>query len=205
MVVNDGVESAPYFGARPGTLRFSPDGRRLAYVVGGLTTGGGDGGAADVGHASAVVVDGREGRSYAVIRTAPAFTPDGRHVSYVAQRRRITPGTTADQYECVVVIDDVEGRPYPWIRAAPFFDRTGTRLAYIAVAGDDRLADAEELPRLLDDPTAGGVLVFEKSLATRERERFTLPEGRAPGLPLRPATPERPLRLMLVEEQLREE
>jgi hypothetical protein len=104
-VVVDGVEGKEYGGIGRESLVFSPDSRRVAYV-------------ARRGGKELVVVDGVEGNEYGGIQARPGFgptpgvlgvlegslvfSPDSRHVAYLARR--------GDKQ--FLVVDGVEGKEY---------------------------------------------------------------------------------------------
>lgn len=186
VVVVDGVEGKPHDGVVPGTLRFSLDGRRVAYVAER---------ADPVGAVKRfAVVDGVAGPAYDWVRDAPVFSPDGRHFAYVAERRRAEaplPGAAQSAgFESVAVVDGTEAGPYPWLRGDLLFTPDGTRLAYLAAAPDDRFTDAGEIPADPTNPAAGGRLVFEKART-------------GPGsFPKPPGAADRPVKLLVVEEQI---
>lgn len=105
VVVRDGREEKPYMQIVDRSLQFSADGKRLAYRV---MSGGG----------MAVVADGVEGKAYGFNGSVPgiAFSPDDRHVAYVAQRR--------DDSKGILVVDGVESAPFDQALEAPVvFDR----------------------------------------------------------------------------------
>jgi len=87
MYVINGVEHKAY--ARVGDIRFSPDGQRHAYP------------AAIGNNQTAYVVDGKENRIYRDITYKAAFSPNSKHLAYIAQRR--------DNRKCVLVVDGEEG------------------------------------------------------------------------------------------------
>jgi len=94
-----------------GPSAWSPDGRRVAYAA----SPGGD--------RWLVVVDGREGPVYDDIHGGPVFTPDSRHVVWVALRNE----------EWFAVVDGTETRGYDH-----FSYRHGDP-SYVAFDGPDRL------------------------------------------------------------------
>jgi roadblock/LC7 domain-containing protein len=138
-------------------IAFSPDGSRVACVVG------------PEGRMRAVV-DGAEGKAYAqVFEGSVAFSPDGRRVAYMATRTGkgpaavtvvdgkdgkphdgVVPGTVrfspdgrrvayvAEKLDVdgavrrCAVVDGVEGKPYDWVRHAPVFSPDGRHVAYVA-------------------------------------------------------------------------
>ena len=104
----------------------SPDANHLAYV-------------AEHGSQQAVVVDGVEGKPYAVIDGQPIFSPDGRRVAYVAAT------VSEGRLSWHVIVDGVEGKGYDGVvipraerasgvpGAALLFSPNSRRVAYIAL------------------------------------------------------------------------
>jgi hypothetical protein len=88
LVVVDGVEGKEYDGIGPGSLVFSPEGKRVAY-------------AALRGDKWLVVVDGVEGKKYDRIGGV-LFCPDGRCVTYTVRRGG----------KWLIVVDGAEGNEY---------------------------------------------------------------------------------------------
>jgi Tol biopolymer transport system component len=142
---------------RNGTLRFSPDSRRLAYV-------------ARRDRKLLVVVDGKEGHEHdGVANQCLVFSPDSQRVGYMAfsfpnKWKMIVNSVGGKQYDCMgeglpffspdskrlayvaeqngkqfVVRDGEEGRPYGYVYALSVcFSPDSKRLAY-AVAGEANL------------------------------------------------------------------
>ena len=79
---------------------------------------------------------------------------------------------------------------YPWLRGDLIFTPDGMRLAYLAAAPDDRFQDAGEIPADPANPSLGGRLVFDNAPVS-----FATP----------PDVPSRPVKLLIVEEQIRVE
>lgn len=176
-VVVDGTEVGVHAGVVPGSIRFSPDGRRVAYLV-ERTEGG-----ANVRRCAAV--DGVEGKLYDWIREPPVFSVDGVHVAYVAERRK----SDDSGFHSLLVVDGGESpSPYPWIRGDPVFRVDGRRIAYLAAAPDARFADVGLVPRHPADAAAGARLVFHRSPGV---ERPRPPAERPP-----------PIKLLIVEEDV---
>ena len=77
------------------------------------------------------VVDGKEGAKYDSVGDASfVFTPDSRHLAYVACVDRMF-----SKY-CCVVVDGVEGKHYPAIgEGSPLYSPDGKHLAFIARVG----------------------------------------------------------------------
>ena len=177
-VVVDGTEIGVHAGVVPGSIRFSPDGRRVAYLVERA-----DGGAAGLRRCAAV--DGVEGKPYDWIGEPPVFSVDGLHVAYVAERRK--PDDSG--FQSLLVVDGTESAsPYPWIRGDPVFRVDGRRIAYLAAATDARFADVGLVPRHSSDAAAGARMVFHRS----------------PGVerPRPPAERPLPIKLLIVEEDV---
>jgi hypothetical protein len=192
VVVLDGREEKPHAGVVPGTIRFSGDGRRVAYLAETIGPGG--------AVRRCAVVDGVAGKPYDWVRDAPVFSPDGRHFAYVAERRK--PGAAAAAgdvtgFESLAVVDGAEAGPYPWLRGDLVFTPDGLRLAYMAAAADERFLDAGEIPADPANPSLGGRLVFDKVPQA-------FPTGRPPWQP-QPDVPTRPVKMLIVEEQMRVE
>jgi hypothetical protein len=177
VVVVDGTEVGAHDGVVPGSLRFSRDGRRVAYLVERAAPGG--------GVARCVAADGREGKFYDWIGEPPVFSLDGRHVACVAERRR----PEREGFESVLVVDGVESATaYPWIRGDLVFGVDGRRVAYMAAAPDNRFADAGLVPRVPGDAAAGARIVFHKSRGADLR----IEKGQSPP----------PVKLLIVEEDV---
>jgi hypothetical protein len=92
-VVLDGKEGPEVDGLNDGTLLFSPDSQRVAYVV-------------RSGDKRRVVVDGEEGAEYDRIGDGfPVFSPHSRHVAYPAKRGSkqlvVVGGKESQEYEAV--------------------------------------------------------------------------------------------------------
>lgn len=155
-LVLDGKEGKIYDGIVVGSLAFSPNGQRVAFVaqksqpkvsmgMPGLQL-------ADFRIQSTsqtiVVVDGKEDRPYMDIGGAPIFSPDNQHVAYVARttgRQRAFGGedlfhpaafTAQTNSQCVVVLDGKEEKPYDCVGAGSLtFSPDSQRLAYGAKLG----------------------------------------------------------------------
>ncbi len=96
LVVVDGNEEKPYDAIMPGTLRFSPDSQRRAYV-------------ACVGMKQLVVVDGNEERHHdRILKGTLCFSPDSQRVAYAVQDRTkrfvVVDGRRDKQYDAIVTI-----------------------------------------------------------------------------------------------------
>jgi Tol biopolymer transport system component len=119
VVVLDGKEGKSYRQINVGTLRISPDGRRLAFVA---TVPNGrnpnDG-------VERVVVDGVEVTDYDKVLSPPLFSPDGKHFAYAVGRWR-------DAKKFVVVVDGKEGKTYEGTVSDLTFSPDGRHLAYRA-------------------------------------------------------------------------
>jgi hypothetical protein len=144
LVVVDNTSGPPYDGI--GSIAFSPDSKRIAY-------------GAQRGEAWCVVVDGIPGRDYDWLAAGPSFSPDSRHVIYVADRLM-----QSHPKQEFIVLDDVEGQPYQWVRGLPRFSPDSSRLAYIAAAADPRFDSGDEVPSAAGNPAAGAKVVFDKSV-----------------------------------------
>src|SRR5262249_41368918 len=100
----------------PGSLRFSPDSRRLIYGVARFAK-------------RWMVLDGVEGRLYDSGFPTPAFSPDSQHVAYWASHGLTT----------LFVLDGVEREGYPGELAsdAPItFSSDSSRAAYWESSGE---------------------------------------------------------------------
>src|SRR6185437_9354225 len=106
----------------------SRDGKRSAYI-------------AQRGEFQCVVTDGTPGRDYDWIVPGLSFSPDSRHIVYVADH--LLRGEAKQEF---IVVDTTEGRPFRWVRGTPVFSIDSTRLAYIACSADPRFDAAEEIP-----------------------------------------------------------
>lgn len=107
-VVVDGSMGKTYDEIRAGSLAFSPDRTRVAYLA---TTGG----------KWMAVVDGSEGKAYDGVFGSIEFSPDSRRVAYPARTGGIW----------TVVLDGVEGKPYDDV-GGPVFSPDSQRVAYRA-------------------------------------------------------------------------
>jgi hypothetical protein len=130
-----------------------------------------------------VAVDGAEGRDYDWVGSAPVFSLDGRHVAFVAERRR----ASGEGFESLLVVDGAEASAYPWVRGDPVFALDGRRVAYLAAAPDARFADEGLVPQQTGNGAAGARLVFHRPPDMRR-------------LPSHVATT--PVKLLVVEEDL---
>jgi Tol biopolymer transport system component len=103
----------------PGSIRISPDGRRLAAVI---ASGG----------RIHVVVDGVESRPHSrVLVESLRFSPDSRHVAYVAYHRDLA----SEGYR--VFLDQDESNLYEGVlRGHPQFSPDGKRLVYAFLRGE---------------------------------------------------------------------
>jgi hypothetical protein len=111
LAVVDGSEQGEYDGLACGSLRFSPDSRRLAY-------------AAKRGDKPFVVVDGHEEAPYDAVADI-LFSPDSRRIAYGAQRG-------GKQF---VVVDGHEEREYDGVEDL-LFSPDSRRVAYCARRGE---------------------------------------------------------------------
>ncbi len=142
VVIVDGKREKPYDAVQPESLQFSPDSQHLAYV-------------AKVGAVTvinlvfvfipipaqvpvwAVVVDGKEGKSYPAIRSF-GFSPDGQRVAQVAGELievhgRYIEGAGMEHQigEWRIVVDGQEGKAYDSVGRA-IFSPDSRRVAYLA-------------------------------------------------------------------------
>jgi len=111
------------------------------------------------------------------------FSVDGRHVAFVAERRR----ASGEGFESLLVVDGAEAGAFPWVRGDPVFALDGRRVAYLAAAPDPRFAEAGLVPQQAGVGAAGQRLVFHRSPDMRR-------------LPDHVATT--PVKLLVVEEDL---
>ncbi len=112
-VVRDGLESAKYTHIVQGSLQFSPKGNRLAWT-------------AHKGNKRVVVVDGEESSEYEAVGKQVAFSADGRHVGFFADRGRTRPTKVA-------VVDGTPLGPYDGIADGSFaFSTSGDHFAFVA-------------------------------------------------------------------------
>jgi len=108
-VVVDGKAGAKY--DRIFNLIFSPDSKRVAYIV-----------HKNMGGGRFVVVDGQAGTEYKWV-TSLIFSPDGKRVAYTARKGE----------KSLVVVDGKPGAEYDDIlKDFPIFSPDGKRVAYVA-------------------------------------------------------------------------
>ncbi|MGA1974777.1 MAG: hypothetical protein ABSG92_04000 [Conexivisphaerales archaeon] len=147
-VVVDGKEENAYDEVAEGSLRFSPDGRRFAYV-------------AKEWPKWFVVVDGKEGKHYDSLSTGdPVFSPDSRRVAYHAVAYHALVG---EGERIFAVVDGKEGKQYKDMGDL-VFSPDSKRLAYWAGVGDKWLVlvdDSEGAP--YDDLES--TIVFDSATA----------------------------------------
>jgi hypothetical protein len=113
-----------------------------------------------------VVVEGEPARaSFERIRGTPRFSPDGRHVAYVAE-------VGARQ---LVVVDDAPGKTYTWIRGEPTFTPDSSAVVVLALGADERFDAGDELPA---DPVQTGAtrLVLDRTQGFKQSLRVYVPE-----------------------------
>ena len=122
-------------GAAPASLAVSPDRKRIAYF---RATGDGE--------KCSMIVDDIEGARYDAL-DRPLFSPDSRHVAYVASRKG----------RKFSVVDGVEGKEYEAV-AGITFSPDSKQTAYIAVQDDERFVvlDGVEQPVRFDAVHASG-------------------------------------------------
>ncbi len=96
-----------------GGFLFSPDSKRVAYVV-------------STGPQSVVVVDGQDGEYHNGLVRSLVFSPNSKRMAYVA--------ATADKRNRFAVVDGRQGKPYEGVRT-PVFSPDSKRVAYAARAG----------------------------------------------------------------------
>jgi len=144
-VAVDGESHAAYDGAY--CPRFSPDGKRLAFRA---QLG------PELGGRNFIVCDGRALRSYDwVCWRHHVFSPDSRHLAYIAWRG--TKGPAPAEWhgtKWFVVCDGREGPPVDWKNRyawpqVPVFSPDSRHLAYFATRGDKQfiVIDGVEGPR----------------------------------------------------------
>lgn len=118
-----GCQGGPEFtGMVAGSLRFSPDGRRLCY-------------AAIRNSRQVVVVDGNAGPEYGMIsEEMPVFSPDSRRVAYIA-------GAAAASRRGVLVLDGKVRTESEIVSGRSFhFSPDGERWSFVAERGAKRIA-----------------------------------------------------------------
>jgi hypothetical protein len=166
IVVGDRQGKA-YDAIQDGSLVFSADGRRLAFV-------------ARTGKASSVVTDGTQSRPYPTIEGTPVFSPDGKRMAFVARKARFArlPFLGGPR---AVVEDGREGEAAAGIKQVTF-SPDSQHLAYAArhgtqwsvlLDGEPRAADAgyEDLGDLTFAP-AGGPGGSRLAYGARSGERY---------------------------------
>jgi len=143
----DEVEGKLYEGIVPGSLKFSSDSHRLAYV-------------ATTAMKYIAVVDGRESKEYDRIKQGtPVFSPDSKRVAYVAERN----------FKLLTVTDGVEGKEF-FECAGISFTPDSRHLAYKANLGTRfvLLVDGVESKEKYDGFLTGAGLVFDSPKSIRE-------------------------------------
>ena len=120
LVVVDGIEGEKYDIIMEGSLVFSPDSKRVAYVA-----------TEYLGHDYLVrskqqfaVVDGIEGEHHdGVVKGSLTFSPDSKRVAYTAKRGRLQ----------FVVVDGEEGQYYDEVvKGSLTFSPDSSRVAFLA-------------------------------------------------------------------------
>ena len=161
-----------------GTMTFSPDSKRLAYVAG----------APQKGARVSMVLDGVEGKQYDNIgMTALTFSPNSKRFAYPAKKGDVwlvvVDGKETKGYEGVIgpiafddegahiayaakaegkwfiVADGREGDPYDFA-FNPVFSRDGGRLAYSAKSGEERFVIVDGVRQKAYDDLAISPAVF---------------------------------------------
>jgi hypothetical protein len=105
-----------------------------------------------------VTVDGTPGHDYDWIAADPVFSPDDRHVAYVADR--LSHDGPRDEF---VVVDGTESKSFRWVRRTLIFSGDSQKLAYIACKTDPRFDSAEEAAVSPAGVESGGSVGFGKS------------------------------------------
>jgi WD40 repeat protein len=160
-VIVNGQKGKDYDGFVPGSITFSPDSQRLAYIAADRDTGKGF-----------VVVDGKEWRPYDGFADGSlVFSPDSKRlaaVAFVGRRELSTKEdvifgeerVTAVGEKYVVLIDDEEATPHYDAVAGLMFSPDSARTACVAKMGDKQcvVVDGKEGDRY--DQIRGGTLIF---------------------------------------------
>lgn len=136
----DGKEQKQYNEIQPGSLVFSPDSKRLALVGGNLLW------VKMKSHLLRLVaVDGQDGKYYDHISTGPVFSPNSKHIAYVAQIYPSGHSAGADRtVKYLAVVDEKEGQPYDHIEENTLvFSPDSHHLAYIAQIGGRSIVVAD--------------------------------------------------------------
>jgi hypothetical protein len=141
VVVLDGKELATHPSISTNSLRFSPDGKRIAYVFAAPTNRAVtipplfrmlDGQLTKVGAFTplSVVVDGQPGREYRGISPELLFSPDSKHLAYSVELAPAANRTVG--LECIV-LDGVESDYYDgFLEGTPVFSTDSQRFAFAA-------------------------------------------------------------------------
>jgi hypothetical protein len=201
--VTDGVEGPFYVRIARGSLRFSPDGQRLAYAA--QIHGGGEGSMAvsadetnyrppkpngrrivessvtgkGVNGNWAVVVNGKPGDTYeGIAHDTPVFSPDSRRIAYGAER----------SHKWYMVIDGIASSPYYGLASSPIFSPDSQRVAFGVAKSPQQFSyviDGSEQP---GDYSGISDIVFSSdskrvAYAVKQAGRFSVIADKIPGTP----------------------
>jgi hypothetical protein len=148
VLVLDGKEGPAYNMIAPESLKFSPDGGRLAYVIGFPCTNSVMFDAHNRWVPSRVVVDGKESRNYlGLVTRGLLFSPDGNHLAYKASLEEVL---TANHVSLSVIVrDGVDSQPYQAILQGTWvFSPDSQHLAFVGKRGGKCfvILDGQESP-----------------------------------------------------------
>jgi roadblock/LC7 domain-containing protein len=143
-VVIDGKPHRDYFGILQGSLVFSPNGKRVAYI------------ALDTLNRASLVVDGYLlPNAGSISDSVPLFSPDSKHIAYTAFEIDSVNGRQV----YFVVFDSAIGQRYEMVYPGSLvFSQDGSRLAYVVKRGRGCAVIVDEQPGPEYDTIQGQVV-----------------------------------------------